>query len=337
MEIPDEEESEEEIIERMRREREERMKKIAERAGSEAVTPKHDSPVIPPELRVIPNAVVDTNDAISRSRTETPSISAPPSPKESGSSSSSSNNSAPGSPPRNLSQSELDEAAIRKRIEERLRAKQTEVARDESDADRTNRLNLLKLRTEAKKEEEDDEEEEEVETKSENKEEEEKDEKPKSAEPTKDMFAENYVEEKTDPNATVGFTDNSVATEACDDNEGYYRVRLGEVLDTRYTVYGYTGQGIFSNVVRARDTKKGNTDVAIKIIRNNDLMLRSGMKELDMLRKLNAADPNDRYHCLRLFGSFTHRQHLCMVFEPLAMNLREVRSFSVFFHFCGPG
>ena len=49
-------------------------------------------------------------------------------------------------------------------------------------------------------------------------------------------------------------------------------VRIGETLDKRYGVYGYTGQGVFSNVVRARDTARGQMDVAIKIIRNNELM-----------------------------------------------------------------
>ena len=49
-------------------------------------------------------------------------------------------------------------------------------------------------------------------------------------------------------------------------------MRIGENLDSRYTVYGYTGQGVFSNVVRARDTARGNLDVAVKIIRNNEVM-----------------------------------------------------------------
>ena len=49
-------------------------------------------------------------------------------------------------------------------------------------------------------------------------------------------------------------------------------VRIGEQLDRRFTVYGYTGQGVFSNVVRARDTIKSNKEVAIKIIRNNEMM-----------------------------------------------------------------
>lgn len=45
------------------------------------------------------------------------------------------------------------------------------------------------------------------------------------------------------------------------------------MLDNRYTVYGYTGQGVFSNVVRARDEARGGKDVAVKIIRNIELML----------------------------------------------------------------
>ncbi|XP_020297649.1 serine/threonine-protein kinase PRP4 homolog isoform X3 [Pseudomyrmex gracilis] len=121
-----------------------------------------------------------------------------------------------------------------------------------------------------------------------------------------------------------GGPDNPSLTDNWDDAEGYYRVRVGETLDSRYVVYGYTGQGVFSNVVRARDSARGNLDVAVKIIRNNEIMHRTGLKELEILRKLNDADPEDRFHCLRLFRHFFHKNHLCMVFEPLAMNLREV-------------
>lgn len=61
-------------------------------------------------------------------------------------------------------------------------------------------------------------------------------------------------------------------TDNWDDAEGYYRVRIGEILDNRYAVYSYTGQGVFSNVVRARDQARGNASVAVKIIRNNEVM-----------------------------------------------------------------
>lgn len=54
---------------------------------------------------------------------------------------------------------------------------------------------------------------------------------------------------------------------------------------------------------------------------------KTGLKELEVLRRLNDADAEDRFHCLRLFRHFFHKNHLCMVFEPLAMNLREVTLF----------
>ncbi|KAI5734448.1 hypothetical protein M8J77_006664 [Diaphorina citri] len=118
--------------------------------------------------------------------------------------------------------------------------------------------------------------------------------------------------------------DNPSLLDNWDDAEGYYRVRIGEVMDSRYEVYGYTGQGVFSNVVRARDSARGGQDVAVKIIRNNEIMHKTGLKELEVLKKLNDADADDRFHCLRLFRHFFHKNHLCMVFEPLSMNLREV-------------
>jgi serine/threonine-protein kinase PRP4 len=101
-------------------------------------------------------------------------------------------------------------------------------------------------------------------------------------------------------------------------------VRIGEEMDGRYHIYGYTGQGVFSNVVRGRDSERMNQEVAVKIIRSNDMMHKSGLQELEILRKLNEADPDDRFHVVRLFRHFYYRNHLCLVFESLNMNLREV-------------
>ncbi|XP_072930851.1 serine/threonine-protein kinase PRP4 homolog isoform X2 [Epargyreus clarus] len=144
-----------------------------------------------------------------------------------------------------------------------------------------------------------------------------------------DMFADQDTYENIDTSIAgrsrqKNTQENPSLTDNWDDAEGYYRVRIGEVLDNRYTVYGYTGQGVFSNVVRARDEARGNNDVAVKIIRNNEIMHKTGLRELEMLKRLNDADPDDRYHCLRLFRHFFHKRHLCMVLEPLSMNLREL-------------
>ncbi|XP_062849961.1 serine/threonine-protein kinase PRP4 homolog [Trichomycterus rosablanca] len=140
-----------------------------------------------------------------------------------------------------------------------------------------------------------------------------------------DMFAAYFDSAKM---RAVGigkdFKENPSLKDNWTDSEGYYRVNIGEMLDKRYDVYGYTGQGVFSNVIRARDLARAGQEVAIKIIRNNELMQKTGLKELDFLKKLNDADPDDKFHCVLLFRHFYHKQHLCLVFEPLSMNLREV-------------
>ncbi|KAK9761538.1 U4/U6 small nuclear ribonucleoprotein prp4 [Basidiobolus ranarum] len=117
---------------------------------------------------------------------------------------------------------------------------------------------------------------------------------------------------------------NPNLTDNWDDPEGYYRLILGEVLDKRYHVYANLGKGVFSNVVKGRDTLDEDRDVAIKIIRNNESMHRAGMKEISLLKKLAIADPHDKKHVIRLLRHFEHKNHLCLVFDSLSMNLREV-------------
>ncbi|KAH0285021.1 kinase-like protein, partial [Aureobasidium sp. EXF-3399] len=108
-----------------------------------------------------------------------------------------------------------------------------------------------------------------------------------------------------------------------DDPEGYYRIILGELLDDRYHVQTNLGKGVFSAVVRAIDTTTNRT-VAIKIIRTQESMYKAGMKEIEILQTLAEADPEDKKHIIRLERHFEHKGHLCMVFENLSINLREV-------------
>ncbi|ORY99073.1 kinase-like domain-containing protein [Syncephalastrum racemosum] len=108
-----------------------------------------------------------------------------------------------------------------------------------------------------------------------------------------------------------------------DDAEGYYNVRIGELLDSRYQTVSKLGRGVFSSVVKAKDTVT-DEEVAIKIIRNNEIMYKAGLKELGFLNKLKEADPENKKHVIRFIRQFEYRNHLCLVFESLSMNLRDV-------------
>ncbi|SPO27152.1 related to mRNA splicing-associated serine-threonine protein kinase [Ustilago trichophora] len=109
-----------------------------------------------------------------------------------------------------------------------------------------------------------------------------------------------------------------------DDSEGYLRTILGETLDERYQIFAVLGKGMFASVVRARDLRADGREVAIKIIRVQETMYKAGLKEAAILRKLNDTDPDDRKHVVRLERHFDYKGHLCMVFESLGMNLRDV-------------
>ncbi|KAF2843084.1 putative Serine/threonine-protein kinase prp4, partial [Patellaria atrata CBS 101060] len=108
-----------------------------------------------------------------------------------------------------------------------------------------------------------------------------------------------------------------------DDHEGYYRIIQGELLDGRYYVKYTLGKGVFASVVAAQNTKTGKM-VAIKIVRNKETMKKAGMKEISILKLLNQADEQGKYHMVQLERSFEHKNHLCMVFQFLGENLREV-------------
>lgn len=148
-----------------------------------------------------------------------------------------------------------------------------------------------------------------------------------------DMFAE---DDDDDDMFAPGDKANKVATttkqaKALDqsllDNwdypDGHYRIIIGELLDNRYAVQQQIGKGTFATVVRAQDTKTGNT-VAVKIACNNETMYKAGTKEMDFLDLLNAADPDDKRHIIRLLRNFDHKGHMCLVFEHLSADLREV-------------
>ncbi|KAF4472463.1 CMGC DYRK PRP4 kinase [Fusarium albosuccineum] len=151
-----------------------------------------------------------------------------------------------------------------------------------------------------------------------------------------DMFAEDFDEDKyaTKPVEPVAPTagdgvapDFPAVTKGGilegDDKDGYYKIRIGEVLNGRYQIQSALGRGMFSGVARAVDITTKQL-VAIKMMRNNDALRKGGYTEVAILEKLNDADPENRKHIIKFERQFDYKGHLCMVFENLSMNLREV-------------
>jgi len=77
------------------------------------------------------------------------------------------------------------------------------------------------------------------------------------------------------------------------DKEGYFQPTIGEVLGGRYRVGGYFGQGVYGSVLRCEDLRKEHGEVAIKLLRANEYMKRSGIGEVQLA-----------HHDVRLLPSF---------------------------------
>jgi serine/threonine protein kinase len=73
-----------------------------------------------------------------------------------------------------------------------------------------------------------------------------------------------------------------------------------QLLNNRYRVVGFTGEGVFSRVVRAQDLQENNIPVAIKMIRNNEFMAKTALKEAQILELVNRNDPHHKFHCVRV-------------------------------------
>jgi serine/threonine-protein kinase PRP4 len=153
-----------------------------------------------------------------------------------------------------------------------------------------------------------------------------------------DMFAEDFDEDKfaapkpvVQPNAVQD--DRKLPSNLAqangggilegDDKDGYYKIRIGELMNGRYQVQSTLGKGMFSGVARAVDVTNQKL-VAVKMMRNNDALRKGGFTEIAILQKLNDADLDNKKHIVKFERHFEHKGHLCLAFENLSLNLREV-------------
>ncbi|KAI8343193.1 kinase-like domain-containing protein [Chlamydoabsidia padenii] len=107
-----------------------------------------------------------------------------------------------------------------------------------------------------------------------------------------------------------------------DDERGDYHIVLRDHLAYRYEVLEVLGKGSFGQVLKCFDHHVGNT-VAIKLIRNKKRFHTQAIVEINILKQLVQWDPDDEHHNVRMKDHFSFRNHLCLVFECLSINLYD--------------
>lgn len=108
-----------------------------------------------------------------------------------------------------------------------------------------------------------------------------------------------------------------------DDVNNDYIIEIGEIWDNRYLIVKKLGRGSFGQVVEAYDQIQ-NVRLAIKIIKNRSAFYKQALVEEKVLKHLKDKDPYRQRPIVNLLGSFHQRNHLCMVYELLGVNLYEV-------------
>lgn len=101
---------------------------------------------------------------------------------------------------------------------------------------------------------------------------------------------------------------------------------VGDVFkEGRYVVLAKLGWGHFSTVWLAQDIQAGGAHVALKVQKSASHYTEAAYDEIEILRQVEAGDPEHCRCVVRLLDSFEHvgphGTHVCMVFERLGDNL----------------
>nr|GAT49705.1 CMGC/SRPK protein kinase [Mycena chlorophos] len=104
---------------------------------------------------------------------------------------------------------------------------------------------------------------------------------------------------------------------------GYLPVKLGDQFKAgRYRTVRKLGWGFFSTVWLVQDTQQ-NRHSALKVVKSAARYAETARDEIKLLARVAAASPlhPGREHIVAFMDSFSHDNHVCIVFEPLGENL----------------
>lgn len=108
-----------------------------------------------------------------------------------------------------------------------------------------------------------------------------------------------------------------------DDEKGSYMHVAHDHIAYRYEVLKLIGKGSFGQVVRAYDHKE-RSHVALKMVRNEARFHRQAREEIRILEHLKKQDKDRNSNVVQMFDQFVFRNHICITFELLSVNLYEL-------------
>ncbi|XP_041946864.1 dual specificity tyrosine-phosphorylation-regulated kinase 3 isoform X1 [Alosa sapidissima] len=119
--------------------------------------------------------------------------------------------------------------------------------------------------------------------------------------------------------AVAGGSNNS----GYDDDQGGYIHVPHDHLAYRYEFLKVIGKGSFGQVAKVYDHKL-HQHLALKMVRNEKRFHRQAAEEIRILEHLRKQDKTGGLNVVHMLEHFTFRNHICMTFELLSMNLYEL-------------
>ncbi|XP_037714352.1 putative dual specificity tyrosine-phosphorylation-regulated kinase 3 homolog [Drosophila subpulchrella] len=108
-----------------------------------------------------------------------------------------------------------------------------------------------------------------------------------------------------------------------DNEQGAYIHVPHDHVAYRYEMLKIIGKGSFGQVIKAYDHKT-HEHVALKIVRNEKRFHRQAQEEIRILHHLRRHDKYNTMNIIHMFDYFTFRNHTCITFELLSINLYEL-------------
>ena len=123
-------------------------------------------------------------------------------------------------------------------------------------------------------------------------------------------------------NKSFEYSHINIFTPKYDDEEGDYIIKPGDHLHYRYEIISLLGKGSYGEAVKCLDHKT-NEYVCIKIIKANPNFQSQASVEIEILEYIINHDKANDSNIVRYYNSFIFRNHLCLVFELLDINLYD--------------